>query len=99
MALYKLHKTLCVFQLDDENVEDIVNLARYAYSEEGKGLEEGIGGLRGLVCQYMATNAVVLSHDDGFMDDYGRTPLSWAEEDGHEAVVKLLLEMGAKKLE
>ena len=27
-------------------------------------------------------------------DDYGRTPLSWAAERGHEAVVKLLVERG-----
>ncbi|RFU33664.1 hypothetical protein B7463_g2683, partial [Scytalidium lignicola] len=54
LALYKLHKTLRVFQLNDENVEDIVDLARYAYSEEGKGLEEGIGALRGLVCHTSA---------------------------------------------
>jgi hypothetical protein len=49
--LFKLYKTLCVFQLDDENTEDIIALARYAYSEEGGGggLDEGIGGLRSLV--------------------------------------------------
>jgi hypothetical protein len=70
LALYKLHKTLNVFQLDDENVEDIVDFARYTYSED-KGFEEGIGGLRGLVCRYMATNAVVLSHSDEFMDLLG----------------------------
>jgi hypothetical protein len=73
LALFKLHKTLCVFQLEHDNAEDIVALARYAYSEEGggEGLAEGIGGLRGLVCQYMATYAQLLSFNDGFMDLLG----------------------------
>jgi hypothetical protein len=69
LTLFKLHKTLCVFQLDDGNAEDIIALARYAYSEEGGGgaLDKGIGSLRSLVCQYMATDAVVLSFNDEFM--------------------------------
>jgi ankyrin repeat protein len=29
-------------------------------------------------------------------DTYGQTPLSWAAERGHEAVVRLLLEKGAE---
>lgn len=37
--------------------------------------------------------------DKGFLpddrDNYGQTPLSWASENGHEAVVPLLLERGA----
>ena len=68
LALFKLHKTLCAFQLDNENIGDITDLARYAYSEEGKGFDEGIGGLRGLVCQYMAIHAVELSLDTKFMN-------------------------------
>jgi hypothetical protein len=71
--LFKLHKTLCVFRVDDGNAEDIIALARYAYSEEGGGggLDEGIGGLRSLVSQYMATNALALSFNHGFMDLLG----------------------------
>jgi hypothetical protein len=43
---------LCVFQLKDENAEDILDLARYAYSEEGGGgsFNREIGDLRSLVC-------------------------------------------------
>ncbi|KUJ14613.1 uncharacterized protein LY89DRAFT_589405, partial [Mollisia scopiformis] len=68
LALYKLHKTLCIFQLNDENVKDVIDFARYTYSE-GQCLEEG--RLRGLVCRYMATNAVVLSHAEEFIDLLG----------------------------
>jgi hypothetical protein len=59
---------LCIFQLDDANIKDIIDLARYAYNEEGKGSEEGIGSLRSMVCQYMALNAAVLSLYDGFTE-------------------------------
>lgn len=68
LALYKLHRALCIFQLDGENVRDIVDLARCAYSEEGKGFEEGISESRGLVCQYMAANTAVLCLDTWFVD-------------------------------
>jgi hypothetical protein len=71
--LFKLHKTLCIFQLNDGNTKDIIALARYTYSKEGGGggLDKGIRGLRSLVCQYIATNAVVLSFNNGFMDLLG----------------------------
>jgi hypothetical protein len=68
LALHKLHKTLCIFKLDDKNIEDIISLARYAYREEGRGSEEGIGSLRGMVCQYMASNTALLSLHDEFME-------------------------------
>ena len=68
LALFKLHKTLCIFELDEENVGDITDLARYAYSGEDKELNEGIGGLRSLVCQYMAIHAKELAVDVRFMN-------------------------------
>lgn len=73
LALYKLHKTLCAFEINDESVEDILTLTRYAYSEEvgGAGYDEGIGGLRSLVCQFLKVNAVALSLDEGFMEILG----------------------------
>ncbi|KAG0649596.1 hypothetical protein D0Z07_3629 [Hyphodiscus hymeniophilus] len=66
LTLFKLHAMLCAFKLNDKNAEDIVGLARYAY-QEGPGSDGGIGGLRNLICQYMASNAVVLSLDAGFI--------------------------------
>ncbi|KAM0141408.1 hypothetical protein ACHAP3_002272 [Botrytis cinerea] len=73
LALYKLHKTLCIFELSDENVEDVIDLARYVYAEEGggEGSNGEIGALRSLVCHYMAMHAFVLSVDDGFMEFLG----------------------------
>jgi hypothetical protein len=68
LAIFKLHKTLCAFQLDNENIRDTTDLAGYAYAEEGKGFVEGIGALRALVCQYMAIHAVELSLNTGFMN-------------------------------
>jgi len=68
LALFKLHKTLCTFELDDKNIGDITELARYAYSAEDKVFHDGIGGLRGLVCQYMAIHAVELAVDAKFMN-------------------------------
>jgi len=68
LALFKLHKTLSAFELDNENIGDITDLARYAYSEDGKNVEEGSGGLRGLVCQYMGRHATELSDDTKFLN-------------------------------
>jgi hypothetical protein len=64
LALFKLHKTLCAFQLDKENIGDITDLARYTYSKDGN---EGIEGLRGLVCQYLGIHAMELSKDQKFL--------------------------------
>ncbi|KIM96402.1 hypothetical protein OIDMADRAFT_132189 [Oidiodendron maius Zn] len=68
LALFKLHKTLCTFELDDDNIGDITDLARYAYSDGDKPVDEGLGGLRELVCQYLAIHAVELSSDPRFLN-------------------------------
>jgi hypothetical protein len=68
LAIYKLHKTLCIFKLDGKNVADIVDLARYAYREEGQGSGDEIGRLREIVCHYLAVHATVLSAHAVFMD-------------------------------
>jgi hypothetical protein len=43
-----------------------------------------------------AVNALLGGQRSDLRDSYGRTPLSWAAEKGHEAVAKLLLEKGAE---
>jgi hypothetical protein len=69
LALFKLHKTLCTFKLNKENIGDITDLARYTYSKDGNDVDGGIEieGLRGLVCQYMGLHARELSGDVRFM--------------------------------
>ena len=48
-------------------------------------------GLTGVI-----TALLKIGHHPNIRDDWGRTPLTWAAEQGHEAVVKLLLEKGAE---
>lgn len=71
LALYKLHKTLCIFELGQENAEDVIHLVRYVYLHDKGGAtgqsNEGVGVLKGLVCKYVAANASLLSFEDGFM--------------------------------
>lgn len=52
--------------MDADNAADIVDLARYVYSDEGRGLEEGVRRLRSLVCQFVVEHALVLASDAAF---------------------------------
>jgi hypothetical protein len=55
LSLYKLHKTLIDFQLYEQRVGDVIQLARYAY-DHGPDRSEGgiVNELRHLVVEYMA---------------------------------------------
>jgi hypothetical protein len=69
LALFKLPRHYaCAFELHNEHIGDVTDLARYAYSGEDKTINEGIGSLRGLVCQYMAIHSAELGKDTRFMD-------------------------------
>ena len=66
------------------------------HSEYSQAIPKQITGLH-LTAYFGVDNAArVLLGSNGpdLEDSYGRTPLSWAAERGHEAVVKLLLETG-----
>lgn len=73
LALYKLHKTLCAFQLATDSMDDVLDLIRCAYSEEGEvsGSNGDVEGLRNLVCKYLVMEASFLSSNDGFMEILG----------------------------
>lgn len=67
LILLKLHQTLSMLSLNTPKVQGIVDLARYAYSDEGTpDLESGIDGLRELICQYIVANAEVMSEHATF---------------------------------
>lgn len=69
LTLYKLHKTLCVFEINDDNATEVVQLARFAYTEgcgQSRPDAELKEGLRGLVGQYMAWNSRDLYQNAAF---------------------------------
>jgi hypothetical protein len=67
LTLYKLHENLNMLKLDVEEVPDIVELARYGYTETPH-LETGIDNLRELICRYIAANVDVMSKSKAFTD-------------------------------
>ena len=68
LALHKLHRTLTVFEIS-ARIEDVVELIRYAYSEENTpDREDRADGLRRLVLSYVAVYVHTLGSDERFVD-------------------------------
>lgn len=67
LALHKLHATLLAFQLYEQRVGDVVQLARYAYDhgpDRGKAGE--VGELRELVVEYMVCEVETVRKHQAF---------------------------------
>jgi len=68
LTLFKLYKTLELLPLSHANVQHIVHLARYIYSDENTpDLVRGIDEMRELVCHYIAINAEIMLEDASFV--------------------------------
>jgi len=68
ITLFKIHKTLSLFNLDTPKLQHVIRFVRYAYSDETTpDLETKIDDLRELICQYLAANAKFISRDATFL--------------------------------
>jgi len=69
LVLSKLHQTLSTLHLYASKVQQVIDLARYAYLDSSTpDLETEIDGLRKLTCLYMAANVEVVSEHTSFME-------------------------------
>jgi len=66
LSLYKLHKTLVDFTLYKARIGDVIQLARYTYSDEHT-LDNGSDQLRKLVSKYLACESDVIGGSKEFL--------------------------------
>jgi hypothetical protein len=66
LVLQKLHQTLVRFEMHPERVEDVVELVRYAYSDDHT-FSDGNDELRALVAVYMASSIDKLNQSESFL--------------------------------
>jgi hypothetical protein len=74
-------------------------MASRGYSDYSQNVPRQMTGVH--LAAYFGLTGVIMAllknrHNPDVKDTYDRSPLSWAVEKGHEAVVKLLLEKGAE---
>ncbi|KAH6667258.1 hypothetical protein B0J14DRAFT_186701 [Halenospora varia] len=66
LALFKIHKTLSLFNLDIPKLKHVIEFVRYAY-ERTPDLSTKTDGLRELICHYVAANAELTAKDMMFL--------------------------------
>ncbi|XMA20292.1 hypothetical protein WAI453_013083 [Rhynchosporium graminicola] len=66
LALFKIHKSLCLFSLDIPKLEHIVMFVRYVY-ERTPDLRTKLDGLRELICHYIGTNTRLTAEGTTFL--------------------------------
>lgn len=66
LSLHKLHKTLVGFTLYKARIGDVIELARYAYSDDHIS-DYGADGLRTLVSEYIACEIDTIGKSDKFL--------------------------------
>jgi len=66
LSLHKLHKTLVGFTLYEARIGDIIELARYAYSDDHTS-DYGADELRTLVSEYFACEIDAIGKSDKFL--------------------------------
>jgi hypothetical protein len=69
LALHKIHSTLQYFQLYDERIIDVIELARYAYEHgEDRSKDGAIDDLRMLVVEYIASEISTFRDHKDFVE-------------------------------
>ncbi len=68
LSLHKLHKTLITFTLYKARIRDVIELARYAYSDDHTPeYEDGVDELRALVSQYITCEIDTIGQSKEFI--------------------------------
>ena len=68
LSLFKLHRSLVSLEMNTRVISGLIELIRFAYSNENTADREPLDALRELMCHFFTTNAVVMSKDESFAE-------------------------------